>query len=200
MSRADIEAKLAAAETHRREAEERLRRHAERLQELEEERKSLLGSSALAQQALADLEQYRERLQQELVAAEVEEHRVAFAEAIVARDRELENASLAVAEVAAALERVDAARAELAESHRRLRSLVPDTPRALPPEPAEFRDRWSAIAPLVEQELGRKLDYELVEAAARSPNRLAFEALPEHLRDLAKQRRREVHQRTERTR
>jgi hypothetical protein len=164
------------------------------LEELEREREALLGSSALAQQAVADLQEFEERLRQELVALRVGELRAAFAEAVRARDEALEQASLVVGEVAAAFARVDAARAELAESHRRLRELAPDTPRTLPPEPTEFRERWSAVAPLVEQQLGRKLESELVEAAVRSPNALAFQALPEHLRELAMQRRRDVMQ------
>jgi len=192
VARAEVEAKLVAAQTRRQEAEERLREHAERLQELEEERESLLGSSALARQALADLEEYEKRLQQELTALRIDELRAAFSESVRARDAALEHASLAVSEVAAAFERVDAARAELAERHRRLREVDPGAPRVVPPEPTDFRERWSAVAPLVEQELGRKLESELVEAAVRSPNVLAFQALPEHLRELAVQRRRDV--------
>jgi len=193
VGRAEVEAKLAEARKRRREAEERLREHEERLEGLEEERELLLGSSALARQALGDLHGYEERLQQELAALQVEEQlREAYAETLRARDNALEQASLAVAAVAAAFEQVDAARADLIEAYRRLRVVAPDAPLALPPEPADFRERWTAIAPLVEQEIGRKLESELIEAAVRSPNYLALEALPEHLRALAMQRRREM--------
>jgi chromosome segregation ATPase len=194
VGRSDAEAKLTAAQTRRREAEEQLRQQEERLGELEEERESLIGSTALARQALADLSEYEKRLEQELASLRLEELRVEFAQAVRARDGALERASLAVAELAEALDRVDNARAELLKSHRRLAEAGSGPSPAIPPEPTRFRDRWSAIAPLVEQELGRRLDYELVEAAARSSNRLAFQELPEHLRELAVQRRREVMQ------
>jgi chromosome segregation ATPase len=193
VGRTELEEKLAAAETRRREAEERLREHDERLHELEEERESLLGFSALARQALADLDEYQQRLQHELAELRVAELRQAFADAVRARDDALETAAAAVSGVAAALQRVDAARAELAACHRRLGQAAHGPPPRIPPEAAELRDRWSSIAPRLEEELGRQLDYEMVEAAARSQNRLAFEALPEHLRELAKQRRRDIH-------
>lgn len=190
MGRAEAEAKLAAAQTRRREAEDQLRQHEERLEELEDERESLVGATALARQALSDLAEYERRLEQELTALRAEELRAAFSKAVRARDEALNRASIVVAELAESLERVDAARAELTKSQRRLEEA--GVAQAIPPEPTRFRDRWSAIAPLVEAELGRRLEYELVEAAAQSPNRLAFQSLPEHLRELAIKRRREI--------
>jgi hypothetical protein len=72
MDRSEVEAKLAAAEDRRREAEERLAQNLQRLEQLEEERAELLGASAIAKRGLADFDEYREQLHAQLAAIEVD--------------------------------------------------------------------------------------------------------------------------------
>lgn len=189
MERAEIEAKLAAFTERRRLTEQRLQELADRLAEIEEERGALLGEIALGRRAIADYEEAVDRLQGELIeAARKDEALAALHQAIEVRDSALEEASVAIEQVAAAFGRVDAARDAVVAAHRHVRSVDANAAPGLPPEPVDFRERWSTVAPLVEQELGRRLDSELVEAAVRSSNYLAVESLPEHLREFAQQR------------
>jgi len=190
VERSEIEAKLAAVTERQALTSQRLRVLADRLAAMEEEHEALLGETALAKQEAADSQEYIERLQEELAAAtRIEEAQAAFQQAIADRDAALEQASMAVAQVAEALENVERSRETVVEAHSRLRVLT--VAPNLPPEPADFRERWVAVAPLVGQELGRRLEYEIVETAARSRNYLILESLPEHLREVARQRQRE---------
>jgi hypothetical protein len=187
VSREEIAQKLAAAERGRREAEERLRENTERLVEVEHERAAVLGDSALAERALADFDQHLARLAEELAAVEVEEARAAVDQALRRRNDTLDEAANAARQLIAALAAIDEARAEVAEAHRQLR--VADRQAApVPPEPSIFDEPWHELAPLVEAELGRRLESEAVEAVARSMNGRLIEDLPEHLRELARQR------------
>lgn len=191
MDRAELEATLATAAERVRLTELRLQELADRLVEMDEERESLLGQAALTKQAIADYKQYQERVQQELMdATRREEAEAAFQRSVDARDAALEEASASVANLAEAFDRVNAARDAVARSHVELKALNPRA-RAAPPEPTGFRERWTAIAPLVEQELQIRLESELVEAAARSGNYHVIKDLPDHLQELANQRLRE---------
>jgi chromosome segregation ATPase len=191
MDKSEVEARIAAAEAERLNAEQRLRERTERLNDVEAERESLLGEIGLARQALADFQEYRERLRRELAEAELEEARAAVQEAVRLRDEELAGVSRAVVDLTAAVERADAARAALGETHRRLRTLDPQTPATPAPEPARLQEQWMRVASLVEAELRRARESELVEQAARSPDHRLIASLPEHLRSLAMQRKRD---------
>lgn len=193
--RSEIESTLASVVQRLKLSEERVRVLTDRLAAMQEEHDALLGEAALAKQESVDFQQYVDRLQEELaVAIRIEEAQASFQQVVDARDAALEQASLAVEQVAAALEHVDVVRESVAEAHAQLQSVYPDA-NPIPAEPLDFRERWTAVAPLVEQALGRRLDSELIEAAARSGNHLVVKALPEHLRILAIQRRREFLQR-----
>lgn len=192
VERSEIESKLASVAERLRLSEQRVRVLTDRLAAMEEEHEALLGETALAKQESVDFQQYVDRLQEELaLAIRIEEAQASFQQVVDARDAALEQASLAVEQVAAALHRVDEVREAVAEAHAQLQSVDSDA-RPVPPEPLDFSERWTAVAPLVEQALGRRLDSELIEAAARSGNHLVVKALPEHLRVLATQRRREL--------
>jgi chromosome segregation ATPase len=189
--RKHVETELANSAARQRAAQQQLEAAAERLAQMEEERTELLGQSAIAKQALADFETRQRELEAQLVAIEADEARIGLVEAIAQRDRLVERAADAVQGLVAALADVEEARGKVAEAFSRARALDPSTATALPPEPAIFREGWRALAPVVEAELGRRLEVELVEAAVRSPNMLVIEDLPEHLRELARQRKRE---------
>jgi hypothetical protein len=187
VSRREIEQKFAAAQRGRLEAEERLRENEDRLAEVEHERAVVLGESAIAQRALADFDQHLERLAKELAAVELEETRASFERALEVRNQSFAAAAKAARQLVAALAAIDDAREAVDEAHRRLRK-VDRKAAPLPPEPSIFDEPWHELAPLVEAELGRRLESEAVEAVARSMNFRLIEDLPEHLRELARQR------------
>jgi hypothetical protein len=189
--RKTVEQKLASTEARRRDAQAQLEQNAARLAELDEERSVTLGKAKLAEQRAADLEDYLERLRQELAAVEAAEAQQAAQEAVRAREAAVTNAAEAAAQLVVAIERIRSARAKAREAHQRLRALDSRAAKALPPETGEFDEQWRALAPMVEAELNVRLESELVEAAARSSNHLVLESLPEHLRDLAEKRRRD---------
>lgn len=191
MNRKEAESKLAVAEARRREAQERIEENAQRLARLEEERVDLLGDSAIAQRGVADFDAYLESIQEELAAIEVDEAHAAFKAAVRERDEALERAAEAVEGLVAAVNRIAAARESVCDTHRRLGTLDPAAPPLVPPEPKIFDEPWQDLAPLVESELDRRLESQIVEAAVQSPNLLVIDQLPEHLRELAWQRKRE---------
>ena len=188
MNREEVEGKLAALDLRRREVEKRLEQNAARLEELEQERAALVGNSNLAERAAADYQEHLSRLQAELAAIEAREARDAVRAKVHARDAAIEKGAAIAAQLAAALEQLDAVRTDLREAHQQLRAIDAEAPAVLPPEPTIFDDQWRALAPMVEAELGVRLESELVEAAARSTNFLVIDDLPEHLRELARQR------------
>ena len=192
MDRKDVEAKLAATEARRRAAEARLQENARRLQRLEEERSALLGDSTIAERSVADFESYQERLRAELAAIEVDEARASLSDAVRARDAALERAARTAAAVVAALDEVEGARTYVTETHHRLRSIDPTASADAPAEPTSFDEHWQIVAPMIERELGRRLESQMVEAAARSRNVTAIDDLPAHLREIARDRRRSL--------
>jgi hypothetical protein len=183
VDRSEVEAKLAAAETGRREAQSKLEQNAERLAQLEDERNRLLGESA-------DLDGYVEELREQL--AVVDEARRALDDAVRARDAALARGAEAAEALLAAIDALTAARTSLNEAHRQLRKVDIETPKALPPEPSLYDEQWRALAPLVEVELGVQLESELVAAAIRNPSPMVLDQLPEHLRELASQQKRDL--------
>ena len=187
-----VEEKLSILEVRRREAEASLQESVDRLATLEDELAATLGKRKLAERQAADIDEYMERLHRELAAAKVAEARDAVKEAVRVRDVANAEASDAAAELGSAIERIASARDALQEAHKRLRNLDRQAPRTLPPEPCDFDERWRTLAPKVEAELGVRLETELVEAAARSNNYLMVEQLPEHLQELARQRKRDL--------
>jgi chromosome segregation ATPase len=183
--RQEVEQKLAALEEQQRQARAKLQAATERLTELEEERATTLGEATLAERYAADIEANLEQLRQELA-------RATFQAAIRERDAVLAEASEAAARLAAAIDAIATARDRIGEAQKRLRAIDRRAPSAVPPETSEFNERWRALAPKVEAELGLQLESELVEAAARSPNYLVLQSLPMHLQELARQRQREL--------
>jgi chromosome segregation ATPase len=194
MNREEIEGKLVVLDSRRRDAQERLERSAARLEELEQERASLLGDYHLAERAAADYTEHLERMQKELAAVEVSEARDAVRERVDARDAAIEKGAAAAAQLVAAFERLDRARADLRNAHQHLRAIDLEAPKGLPPEPQAFDEQWRGLAPMVEAELRVRLESELVEAAVRSPNTMVMRDLPEHLRELARQRKNDLRQ------
>jgi hypothetical protein len=189
MTREELERKLLLAEASLRQAAERLEQAERRLVSVEEERAQILGESALAGRALADFEALVEQSRAELAAIEIREARDVLAEAVRARDRVIQSAATALDEAVATLEVIEQHRAAVAEAQRRLRSLDPDAPAAPPDEPDLLHEPWQRMIAAVRAEIDEELEADLVDAAARSQNPQAINSLPQHLRELALQRR-----------
>jgi hypothetical protein len=188
MDRAEIERQVAAAERRRRQAAERLAQNEQRLRALEEERAALEGDAVLARRGIEDFGEHLARLHEELRVVEVEEAKHALADAVRGRDQAVGEAAGAVAATLLALEGLQAARAAVQEAEQRLEGLDRDTSSSIPPESDQLDEPWEALVSVVRQESELRLERDLVEAAARSSNALAIEELPEHLRELARQR------------
>lgn len=179
--------------------EEELERARMRLQEgqaeivdLERRKAEAAGSVVVAERAIKELE---ERLAEEREAlARVE--RLAEAEREVSarvgeRDAVARDLGQAVTALLTQLDELDAARQRVAMAHHAVRALEGrGAVRAAPPEPDEFVQSWERLVERLREDLGAKLDRDLIEAAARSPFGNAINDLPIHLRTLAAERRR----------
>lgn len=193
ITRAEAERRLQQAEENLRQAVTRHEQTQRELQELEERRDQIRGESELARRAIADFEQLKERSQQELASvAMLEQARATLAEAVEARDEVVARAAGAFESAVTVLEEVEAKRAAVVEAHRRLKSLDPAAGRFAPDEPDLLHEPWQRLVSAVKAELDGELESEMVEAAARSHLPSALNALPEHLRVLASQRRNEI--------
>ena len=193
VTRAEAERRLQQAEESLREAVTRHEQTQRELQELEERRDQIRGESELARRAIADFEQLKERSQQELASvAMLEQARATLAEAVEARDEVVARAAGAFESAVTLLEEVEAKRADVVEAHRRLKSLDPAAGRFAPDEPDLLHEPWQRLVSAVKAELDGELESDMVEAAARSHLPSALNALPEHLRVLASQRRNEI--------
>jgi hypothetical protein len=163
------------------------------LAQLEEQRAETADRLELAQRQIADLGRQVERRQAELEEARQQALLDAFVEAVARRD----------AAVLEATTRLDAAMEALALLQRRrqeaadaLGNVPPRFDAALPDEPGELEEAWSRLVAVVRADLEYKLEDDLVEAAARSPGGRAIQDLPAHLRELARERRRELQKRS----
>jgi chromosome segregation ATPase len=192
MGREDVEERLRALAERRNEAEQQLRETEQRLAEVEEEHNELQGALQLRHRQLQDLQEYEERLNDELRHAAVEEARAALDETVERRDTAVRQAADAAAGLRAAVERLDEAREAVAAAEAALRRLDVSAAVTAEPEPVNFEEEWSSVAPLVEQELNERLKMQIVAAAAESVNPLDIESLPEELKLLARARRREI--------
>jgi len=193
MKREEVERRLELAETNRQQAAERLQIAEQRLEELEGERSQILGESDLARRSIAELARLADECRSELAAVELEEARDRLAEAVEARDRSIGEAAEALGSAVKLLGAIDEHRAAVADAHQRLKSLDPSAGRAAPDEPDVLHERWQQMVSLVRTELDGELESDIVDAAARSNSPVALNALPQHLRILAEERRNQWH-------
>ena len=191
MNRDQVEESIRAVADRRAETEEQLRESERRLAEVENEHQELEGAVKLARRALADLDAHAAQLNEELRAVAVDEARAAVAEAVRARETAAEEAAQAARELRAAFDRLQQAREGVESAQTALRDLGIRR-EAVELEQTSFEEEWQSLAPLVEAELNTRLQLQIVAAAAASTNPLDIEALPEHLRVLARERRREL--------
>jgi hypothetical protein len=196
MSREDIEGKLRLAEETLQQAAARLQGTEERLESLEEERAAALGEAEIARRTLSDIDQVIADLRTELNALEVEEARQALSEAMQVRDRVIAETAAALEAAVRLLEEVETRRAAFAEAHERVLSLSPSGQRGRAPAPEEpdiLHEPWLRLVAVVKDRLDVEFESETVDAAARSNAQpYAINALPEHLRAVAMERRRKL--------
>jgi len=195
MSRDDIERRMRVAESTLQQAAERLETTEKRLGEIDQEREAVLGESEIARRALTDLDQAIADLREELAAVELEEARQALAEAVVERDATIEQTAAALETAVAMIEQVDRRRQAVAEANERVAALDPGTPKrraVAPEEPDTLHEPWQRLVTVVKEQLDEELETEVVDAAARSNAPYAINALPEHLRAVAMERRRRL--------
>jgi len=198
MAQSEIEQKLRAAEDRIRNATARLTESTARLAKAEEEllaveerRDKLAGEAVISRRAIADFERVLEQSHEELSALHIDLMRQTFDKAVEARDLALREAASALEWIRKAFEELDARRAALERAERELRALDPESASSIPPEPGLLDEAWEGVVPLLRDRLDDLLEQDLVEAASASLRPNAIEELPEHLRELARQRRSE---------
>jgi chromosome segregation ATPase len=190
VDRQNLEREVASLEQALAQAEEDSATAEHALDELDGLRGEAAGRLEIARQAAgsyaARLEERREDLQR---AVEAELHTRTL-DAVAARDEAALRAAEAIANVFAAFEQLETARAatadRLAELEAHVRSRI-----ELDPEPGELDEQWAQLVDFVKRQAELRLDEELVEAALSSPLGHEIEKLPEHLQVVARHRRQE---------
>lgn len=186
-----IEAGIREATARVTDARTRLARAEEQLAAVEEQRHTLADEAAITRRAIADHEQLLEKLRGELAALHVEETHETFEKAVQARDHAVREAASALQWITTALEQLDTHRTAVAHAEQELRAIDPAASVSIPPESDTLDAAWEEILPLLRARLNERLEADLVEAAATSMLGNAIEELPEHLRELARQRRKQ---------
>jgi hypothetical protein len=193
MTQEEAVQKLDLAETKFREAVARHEQTQQQLLELEERRESVLGKSEQARRAMADYGRLIEQSRKKLAALKVEEARVALAEAIQLRDAILAKTAVTLNSAVSLLEMADAKRGAVAEAHQRLTSLDHTVGRAAPEEPDILHEPWQRMVAAVKPKIDQVLESDIADAAARSNLPGALDALPQHPRIHAAERRKQWH-------
>ena len=198
MAQSEIEQKVRAAEDQIRNATARLAESTARLAKAEEEllavderREKLAGEAVISRRAIADFERLLEQSRQELSALHVDLARQTFDKAVEARDLTLREAASALEWIRKVFEELDSRRVALEQAGRELRALDPEAAFFIPPKPDLLDAAWEGVIPILRERLDERLETDLVEAASASLRPNAIEELPEHLRELARQRRSE---------
>jgi hypothetical protein len=174
---------------HLAEATPRLARAEERLAEVEEQRHTLAGEAAMSRRAIAGFQKLLEESRQELTALHVQGARQTLARGVEARDLAVREAASALESIKSALQQLDERRAAVAQAEQELRAVDPDASITIAPEPELLDAAWDAVIPLVRARFEERLEIDLVEAAVASQRANAIDQLPQHLRELARQRR-----------
>jgi hypothetical protein len=110
---------------------------------------------------------------------------------VEARDLAVREAASALEWIRKVFEELDSRRAALEQAGREIRALDSEAAVSIPPEPDLLDAAWEAVIPLLRERLDKRLEADLVEAASASLRPNAIDELPEHLRELARQRRSE---------
>jgi hypothetical protein len=184
-----VEDRIREATTRLAEATTRLERAEDQLAGIEEQRHTLAGEAAISRRAIADFQELLENSQRELAALHTQEAHHKLDRAVEARQLAVREAASALEWIKTALEQLDARRTAVAQAREELRAIDPEARLAIPPEPELLNAAWDALIPLLRTRIDERLEIDLVEAAVASQRANAIEELPQHLRELARQRR-----------
>jgi hypothetical protein len=182
VNRDELERALASAAESLDDASARLQTAETRSQELAEQQDVTRGEMSIAQRAVADLTAEISRLQQALAEADVDEAREKVAAAVRRRDDGAAEAAAAIDNLLTLLEEIEEHRRAVMEAQKELRAMTP-TPGPPPPrEPSVLDEPLGRLEAFVDARSA-------VTAAAKSPAGFGITKLPEHLQELARQRR-----------
>jgi hypothetical protein len=182
VNRDELERALASAAESLDDASARLQTAETRSQELAEQQDVTRGEMSIAQRAVADLTAEISRLQQALAEADVDEAREKVAAAVRRRDDGAAEAAAAIDNLLTLLEEIEEHRRAVTEAQKELRAMTP-TPGPPPPrEPSVLDEPLGRLEAFVDARSA-------VTAAAKSPAGFGITKLPEHLQELARQRR-----------
>jgi hypothetical protein len=157
------------------------------LDDLEGHRNELAGRLAIARQAASDYQTRLEERRQELVHALEAEARARLLDAVGVRDDAASHVAEEIAQLMASLDRLDAARNEVAERTAETQSYLGRRPE-IGPEPENLAVEWARLVDFIRDREQLVLDEELVAAAVASPLGHEIEKLPDHLQVIARRR------------
>jgi chromosome segregation ATPase len=186
----NLQREIASLEQALREAVEQADRAEHALDELEGRRNEAAGRLAIARQAAENYAARLEDRRQALAHALEAEAKAKLLEAVAARDDAANRAAEAIAQLIASYQRLDAARAAMAERAAETESHLGRRPE-VEPEPAKLEEEWARLIEFIRLRAQLLLDEEIVEAAASSPLGYEIKNLPQHLQMVARRRRAE---------
>ena len=155
------------------------------------------GRLSLTRRALADHKESVEKKRSQLDEAMAEQARQVFEQVLQNRTKAEESVAEAAELVLQRLAALDGLREEArsawAAAQVRAKAvgkpLDPAAGAELEADPEVMRESWDRLSQEVRKRIDERFEDDLVEAAARSPMGNAIRDLPEHLRELARQKR-----------
>jgi hypothetical protein len=177
----DVAKELRELEKKLSSARERVEEEQSTFSTLEEELRELRGRLTLTRRDVTDFEALVVQKQAELAESQRAEALNVYQEAVETRDQAATRLAEAATQVLTELEAYDSAR-EAVEAAQELAG-APDGQ-----EPEVLAESWDRLVDAVRQRINEQFEDELVEAASRSLKPGAIEALPEHLREAARER------------
>jgi hypothetical protein len=187
----DLQREIASLEQARREALDEAEEAERVLADLEGRRDAAAGRLEIARSAAANYAARLEERHQALAEALKAAAEAKLLEAVDARDDAANRAAEAIAHLIASFERLDDARAAVAERLAETKSHLPGHAE-VEPEPAHLEQEWARLVAFIRTRAQLRLEDELVEAAASSPRgSYDIDKLPQHLQLVARQRRAE---------
>ena len=175
---------------------------------LREEIEARLGRLSLTQRALADHQEAVEKKRSELNEKLAEQTRQLFEQVLQDRRAAGESVVEATEILLRRLHDLDTLGEEARSAWETAQLRASATGKPLDPavgdeleaDPEVMRESWDRLSHEVRKRIDENFEHELVEAAAQSPMGHAIPNLPEHLRELARQRRLDLARRSDASR
>jgi hypothetical protein len=189
MNRDEVEQQLASATEQRQHALTRLQAAEAKADELAEQQNAIRGEVSIAQRAVAEFTDHIARLEQAVAELRIDEAREAVAAAVRVRDDTAAEAAETVDAALTLLDQLEEHRHAVADAAKRLRTVTPTPGPAPPTEPSVLDEPLQRLEAFVRARSDQALLNDVVDAAATSPLGRGIPDLPEHLQELARQRR-----------